>query len=273
MANFKLTIEYDGSGYHGWQRQKGDVTIQETLEEALATMAGQPVKLAGSGRTDAGVHALAQTASFHCQTRLRPENFKNGLNSLLPDDIVVTGCELAPDDFHARYSAVKKTYHYWIFNHPEPTAIWRRYVWHIRQPLNVEAMKQALAMLVGEHDFKSFESSGSPRSSTVRRILEAAVTEKRNSCLRIEITADGFLRYMVRNIIGTLAEIGRGKRAAATMPTVLAARDRSRAGATAPAGGLFLVKVFYAGEVGAGLDNRSAAWTPGDNPDSPDRQE
>jgi len=245
MANFRLTIEYDGSGYHGWQRQKGDATIQETIETALAAMTRTPVHLIGSGRTDAGVHALAQTANFHCATRLTPENFKNGLNSLLPDDIVICRCEIVPDNFHARYDVVHKTYHYWILNQPEPSAIYRQLSWHIRPPLAVAAMQTALAAVVGRHDFASFEGAGSPRSSTIREVFAADLCAQPDNFLRLEITANGFLRYMVRNIVGTLAEIGLGKRPAAAMPTVLAGRNRSLAGATAPPRGLFLAAVGY----------------------------
>jgi tRNA pseudouridine38-40 synthase len=248
MANFKLTIEYDGTAYCGWQRQAGDPTIQETIEAALAAMVNHPVTLIGAGRTDAGVHALGQVAHFKADTRLTAEVFLKGLNSLLPDDIVIRDSQSVPDSFHARYSARGKHYRYRIRNRKLPAAIGRHYAWHVRQPLDLVAMARAAAGLCGPHDFKSFEGAGSPRRSTVRTVFRCEVNPCHDDLLHLDIQGDGFLRHMVRNIAGTLVEIGSGRRAADDMPAILAARDRHRAGITAPARGLFLVRVDYGEE-------------------------
>ncbi len=245
MPNFKLNIEYDGTAYHGWQRQKGDRTVQGAIEAALATMTRQRVVVTGSGRTDAGVHALGQTANFRCDTRLSPEIFQKGLNAILDGDIVIRGCERVPDGFHARFDAVGKVYRYDILNHPLPAAIGRHYFWHIRAPLDVTAMARAAAQLLGSHDFKAFEGTGSPRAHTVRRIDRAEFVQKEPGRLSFWTEADGFLRYMVRNIVGTLVEVGLGRISTEGFGGVLRSRDRSCAGATAPAQGLFLVRVRY----------------------------
>lgn len=245
MANFKLTIEYDGTAYHGWQRQKNDRTIQGEIERALEIMTRQRVVVTGSGRTDAGVHALAQTASFRCDTHLTPGTFHKGLNALLDEDIVIRGCQAVPDDFHARFDAVGKVYCYHILNRPLPAAVGRLYHWHIRAPLDTAAMGKAAAHILGSHDFKAFEGTGSPRSHTIRRVCRAEWNTEGKGRLSFLIEADGFLRFMVRNIVGTLVEVGLGKRSAAGFGEILRGLDRSRAGATAPARGLFLVGVRY----------------------------
>lgn len=244
-TNFLLTIEYDGSAYHGWQRQKTDPTIQAEIESALKTMTGGKVTVTGSGRTDAGVHALGQTANFACNTHLTPDIFVKGLNSLLPDDIVIIGCQQVPPDFHARFSAISKTYHYRIVNRLTAAAIGRQYAWHIGQKLDLEGMQAATQIIRGKHDFKSFEGAGSPRAHTVRTIRQAEIRMQKTGRIRFSIEADGFLRYMVRNIVGALVAVGRGKITPDDVQTILAARDRARAPATAPPHGLFLVKVDY----------------------------
>lgn len=245
MKNFKLIIEYDGTHYHGWQRQKKDATIQGEIEDAIWTMTHTRVTLYGSGRTDAGVHARGQTANFHCDTDLKPEVIQRGLNSLLPDDIVIKQCDQVEDAFHARYSAKSKIYDYTIANHPVPPAINRQYVWSIRSQLDTMAMQSAIRCIVGSHDFKAFEGTGSPRAHTTRQVLAAGLRESDDRFLTFRIEADGFLRFMVRNIVGTLVDVGLGK----TLPTefrqILESRDRTKAGATAPARGLCLMKVKY----------------------------
>jgi len=242
---FKLVIEYDGTAYHGWQRQMADRSIQAEIEQALAVMTRQTITLAASGRTDAGVHALGQAAHFACETAIEPEGFRRGLNSLLPDDIVIKTCERVPDAFHARYDARRKTYRYRLLNRAVPTAVDRRYVWHIRKKLQIEAMRAAARHLVGRHDFKAFEGTGSPRASTVRTLFRVELAVETGGYLIIEIKGDGFLRYMVRNIVGTLVEVGRGKITPEGFKAILESKERKQAGATAPPQGLFLVSVDY----------------------------
>ncbi len=245
MQNFKIIIEYDGSAYHGWQRQATDRTIQGEIENALMTMTGNRVTVIGSGRTDAGVHAYGQVANFRCNTSLGAEVFQNGLNGLLPEDIVIRSCEAAPEKFHARYDVTSKTYHYRILNRRLPDAIFRQYAWHIRKKLDLNAMQSALHYIVGYHDFKAFEGSGSPRSSTVRCVMNADVVETDDGYPVFKIEGDGFLKFMVRNIVGTLVEAGLGKITPSDFKRILASRDRNLAGITAPAHGLFLMEVKY----------------------------
>mgnify|MGYP001172515771 CR=1 FL=1 len=244
--NIKLTIEYDGTAYHGWQRQKNARTVQETIESAIAVMVKEPVRLIGSGRTDAGVHALGQVANFNCQADIPPEAFVAGLNSLLPDDIVIRSCEVVNDQFHSQYDAKLKTYQYRILNRPIPSAICRQYAWFIPRPLNLEAMRQAAEYLIGTHDFSAFEAAGSPRSHSHRTVHDARVFAKPTDIICFEITANGFLRFMVRNIVGTLAEVGTEKISPDGFKQILATKNRDFASATAPPHGLFLVRVDYA---------------------------
>ena len=245
MQNYSLTIEYDGTAYHGWQRQKSDPTIQGEIEKALEVMTRRKVVVNGSGRTDAGVHALAQTANFKSDADISAEAFQMGLNSLLRDDIVIKECRAVADAFHARYDAKGKIYQYRILNSRIPSAIRRNHVWHIRRELDFYAMQRAAIHLVGEYDFKAFEGTGSPRTSTVRRVTTAEVTRDSAENIRFTIQAEGFLRYMVRNIVGTLVEVGLSKLTPEGFKAVLESRDRGQAGATAPPQGLFLVKVNY----------------------------
>ena len=199
----------------------------------------------GSGRTDAGVHACGQTANFRCDTNLTPEIFQRGLNSLLPDDIVIRECRQVADTFHARFDVRSKIYHYNIFNHPVPAAINRHYEWFIRKKLNIEAMRSAVSHIIGYHDFKAFEGAGSPRSHTTRHVMAADLIETDNGRLTFSIQADGFLRFMVRNIVGTLVDVGLCKTSPAEFQQILRSKDRKKAGATAPAHGLCLMEVKY----------------------------
>lgn len=256
MKNFKLVIEYDGTALNGWQIQKTGRTVQGEIEAAITKMTGKQVRVAGSGRTDAGVHALGQVAAFRCETRLTPQTFFSGLNSLLPDDIVVLSCEAVPLDFHPRFDAAGKTYIYRILNRPTAIAVGRKYAWHIKKELDIPAMTQAIGHIIGTHDFKSFENTGSPRSHTVRTVSSASVSriatveETIASCekmIAIRITANGFLRYMVRNLTGTLVDVGLSKLSPADFADILHQKDRSRASATAPPHGLFLQRVYYTG--------------------------
>ena len=243
--NFKIIIEYDGTRYHGWQRQREDRTIQQEIENAVSTMTGSRVTLNGSGRTDAGVHALGQTANFLCETDLSAAVFQKGLNSILPDDIVIKDCRLVDAGFHARYDVKSKIYHYRIINRNLPPAIGRQYAWFIRRKLDPAAMRSAISHIIGSHDFKSFEGTGSPRSHTIRSIMAADLIEHEDGALIFKIEADGFLRYMVRNIVGTLVDVGLGKITSAKFGDILASKNRRNASATAPAHGLFLVEVKY----------------------------
>jgi tRNA pseudouridine38-40 synthase len=245
MPNFKITIEYDGSAYHGWQRQTTDRTIQGEIETALRNITGNHVVLIGSGRTDAGVHAYHQVANFRCDTQLTPEVFLKGLNSLLPKDIVITSCKLVPENFHARYDVKSKVYYYKILNRLLPAAISRQYAWHIRKKLNFITMQEALRCIVGRHDFKAFEGSGSPRTATVRCIINAALLKTDDDYLILKIEGDGFLKFMVRNIVGTLVDVGLDKITSDDFKRILVSKDRNLAGITAPAHGLFLIEVKY----------------------------
>jgi len=245
MKDFKLIIEYDGTNYSGWQRQAQEPTVQAEIERALAFMTRSTVSLIGAGRTDAGVHALGQVASFRCDTRLDAEAILKGLNSLLPRDIAIRDCRRAPEGFHARFDAKSKIYHYRILNRDTRAAVGRDYAWFIHRPLDLAAMRRAAAVLVGRHDFKAFESTGSPRAHTLRQVETADWMEVEGQRLIFQIEADGFLRCMVRNIVGTLVAVGLGKLAPGDVQAIMDARDRKRAGATAPARGLFLMEVKY----------------------------
>jgi tRNA pseudouridine38-40 synthase len=245
FKNFKLIIEYDGTDYHGWQRQKGVATIQETIESAIKIMADQPVTLIGSGRTDAGVHSLGQVANFKVATKLTPLIFKKGLNSLLPPDIVIKDVEQAPDCFHARYDCNGKCYQYHILNREISSAIHRRFEWHIRRPLSVEAVRDALLCLKGEHDFSAFEAAGSDCKSAVRIVSDIGLDAHKDGKLIFSISANGFLRHMVRNIVGTLVDVGIGRITPKEFNEIFLSKNRANAGATAPPQGLFLMQVFY----------------------------
>jgi tRNA pseudouridine38-40 synthase len=245
MKNFKITIEYDGTSYHGWQRQKNERTIQEEIEKALLTMTGKKTVLTASGRTDAGVHALGQVANFTCDTDLSPQAFQNGLNSLTKDDIVIISCYIVDENFHSRFDAKSKTYNYRILNRILPAAINRQYAWFIRKELDLDAIRHAARHIIGTHDFKAFEGTGSPRSHTKRRVFKAEISEQDNELIVFEIEADGFLRFMVRNITGTLVDVGLGKITTNDFKKILLSKNRSMAGATAPPHGLFLIKVKY----------------------------
>jgi tRNA pseudouridine38-40 synthase len=243
--NFKITIEYDGTSYHGWQRQKNDRTVQEEIEKAIFTITGQKVSLTGSGRTDAGVHAYAQVANFKCETHLESRDLLGGLNSLTDEDVVITSCEEVEASFHARYDVKSKVYVYKILNRPNPAAIFRQYAWHVRKKLDLERMRAAMSQLIGSHDFKAFEGAGSPRAHTTRSVFKARLIKEEDGYLAFEIEADGFLRFMVRNIVGTLVDVGLDKISPDEFKRILVSKDRDQAGATAPAHGLFLEKVCY----------------------------
>jgi tRNA pseudouridine38-40 synthase len=245
MRNIRLLLEYDGAAYHGWQRQQNARTIQEVVETALAKLTGEAVKVRGSGRTDAGVHALGQVANFHTPSALPLKAFVQGLNSMLPRDIAVIQAQEVPLDFHARFSARAKTYEYRLWCRPVRPPLEQRHCWHLSHPLDLESMVKAAAPLPGEHDFSAFQASGSGPGHAVRQVLNAAWRQGEGGRLRFSITANGFLRGMVRSLVGTMVEIGRGKRPPEDLSDLLASGDRRLAGPTAPAQGLFLVEVIY----------------------------
>ena len=243
--NYKLVLEYDGSNYHGWQRQKGLLTIQEVVETRLAIMTQTPVRLVGAGRTDAGVHARGQVANFLSKTQIPPARLLRGLNSLLPDDIVALELISVPKDFHARFKARSKIYQYRIHNGPIAPALGRQYGWHISRPLRWSSMVKCLKLLEGRHDFSSFQAAGSSVRSTERVVLATEITAVGEYTRLITIEANGFLRHMVRNIVGTLVDVGSGKHTEEGFSAVLAAGNRQQAGMTAPARGLCLLEVRY----------------------------
>jgi tRNA pseudouridine38-40 synthase len=244
MRTIKLTIAYDGTEFVGWQRQATGLSIQGAVEDVLATIDGKVVTLHGAGRTDAGVHALAQTASARVTTTLDDETLARALNAHLTPAIRVTAVATVPDDFHARFSAAGKVYEYRIWNGPAIPPFIRLYAWHIPEALDVDAMHAASRAIVGVRDFAGFRSAKSVNHTTVREIVRAG-WRREAELLIFEIAGTGFLRHMVRSLVGTLVEIGRGQRPADEMAALLATPDRSAAGRTAPAHGLFLVKVEY----------------------------
>jgi tRNA pseudouridine38-40 synthase len=245
LRTIKLVIEYDGTHYLGWQVQPNGQTIQGVIQDRLKRLTGESSQLIGSGRTDAGVHALGQVAHFKTESRMDANTFQRALNSLLPEDIVIRRAEEVEAEFHARRSARSKVYEYRILNRTTSPAIDRQYVWHVPQKLNLDEMKKATQNLVGEHDFSAFRSVGSSTRSSVRNILRADWKKGKGGLLRFEIEATGFLKQMVRAIVGTLVEVGRGKIDAERFREILESKDRKEAGPTAPAHGLFLNEVKY----------------------------
>jgi len=249
LRTLKLTIAYDGAAYSGWQIQPGVRTIQQTLQDAIAAITGAPTAVVASGRTDAGVHAQGQVVSFRTKNRLPADVLKRALNATLPHDIrVLTSVEASPG-FHALRDTIGKRYRY-VLNDGETADVFRRhYAWHYRERLNAEAMHAAAQQLIGKHDFSSFETSGAPRATSVRTVYELSVRRQSPTLpdeIHLEIEANGFLYNMVRTIVGSLVEIGRGARSAEWLAEVRDARARSRAGGTAPARGLVLLSVDYA---------------------------
>ncbi len=244
MRTLKITLAYDGTNYVGWQRQAEGTSIQGLLEDAIARLEGHEVTVMGAGRTDAGVHALAQVASVRVSSTRECEVYVRALNATLPADIRVRQVEQEADDFHARYRARRKTYHYRVWHAPIGSPFESRYAWHVSYPLDLDAMRAALAQCVGQHDFAAFQGAGNDVRDSVRTITEAGLTAD-GDLLTFALTGDGFLRHMVRNIVGTVIDIGRGRWGKEELGRMLASRDRSQAGPTAPPQGLFLVSVRY----------------------------
>ena len=245
MTNYKLTLCYDGTRWKGWQKQGNtDQTIQGRLESVLSRLLEQPVEVAGSGRTDAGTHARMQVASFRADTELTPAEILTGLRRYLPEDIGAISLEEAPPRFHARLSCRGKTYVYRIWNSPEPNVFERKYLWFLEEALDVDAMRQASALLTGTHDYRAFCSLKRYKKSTVRTV-ESIEIETLGHELRLIFSGDGFLYNMVRILVGTLLAVGRGERRPEDMPEILRSLDRARAGETAPACGLCLTEIRY----------------------------
>ena len=251
--NIRLVIAFDGTGYSGWQRQKNAKTIQGTVEQSLATITNAQVSLNGAGRTDAGVHALGMTANFLTESAIHCDALLRGLNSMLPPDIRILQTEEVTPDFHSRFNATGKTYRYDIFTGKVQLPTERNYTAHFPWNLNIAAINTCLHQILGPHDFTSFEGSGSRDTElesgrgAVRTVVQAEFTphQYKRDTWSFYFTGDGFLRHMVRNLVGTLIEAGKNKITPDDFHTILQARDRSMAGPTAPANGLFLVRVLY----------------------------
>jgi tRNA pseudouridine38-40 synthase len=239
-----LTIEYDGSAYHGWQHQDNALSIQQVIEEAIRRITGETVRLRASGRTDAGVHALGQVASFPTTAKLPADAFRRALNSTLPADIRVTGSREADPQFHPQYDARRKTYRYLVLNRRDGSAVLRDRVWHVAPPLDESVLAESAACLAGEHDFGAFRSSSCTARNPVRNLSRVEVV-RRGDLIEFEFTGNGFLKNMVRNMVGTLVDIGLAIFPSGSMPDILTSRDRRKAGRCAPPHGLYLVSVEY----------------------------
>lgn len=246
MRNIKLVLEYEGTAYHGWQAQAGSgkKTVQETIEGALASLTQEAVNVFGAGRTDAGVHALGYVCNFATGSRIPSAAWAPALNHLLPDDIRVLESEEVVPAFHARYSALGKIYAYRILNRRAPSPLNRHGAWHVNQHLNTTAMRNAARLLIGKHDFSAFRAAGCGARTPVRTLKSISI-KRSGDMVEIRLEADSFLQYMVRNMVGTLVEVGLGRFKPEDVGRMLASRDRRTAGRTAPAHGLYLVTVFY----------------------------
>jgi len=241
---YRITIEYSGKNYNGWQRQENGLGVQQVIEDTLSKLTGKTVVITGSGRTDTGVHAAGQVAHFDSDTKITPEKMLYAMNALLPDDIKLTQCETVPEDFHAQYSAKRKTYRYQMYLSRIPSPLKDDYYAQVIPPVDVDKIRRAAGKLVGEHDFKAFCTSGVPKKTTVREIYSLNVSEE-GEILAFEIEGNGFLYNMVRIIAGTLISIGRGKLPEITIEEMLATGVRKLGGKTFPAKGLCLMRVEY----------------------------
>ena len=244
MRNIKLTIEYDGKDFNGWQKQPNKLNIQGTIEQAIKNITGEDVELNASGRTDAGVHALGQVANFKTNSEIPIEKFSIAINSKLKKSIVIKKAEEVDERFHSRLNCKRKTYRYIINNSPEGTAIYRYLETHIPQKLDVKKMEQALKYFEGEHDFKAFKASGTSSKSSVRTIYKTQIYKKEDRII-IELTGNGFLYNMVRIIAGTLVDVGLGKIEPQQIENIIKEKKRENAGKTLPPNGLYLVSVEY----------------------------
>jgi len=247
VRHIRLVVEYDGSELHGWQRQNGQPTVQQHLEEALGKLLQHTAPVAGASRTDAGVHARGQVASFRTDRPIPLHGIRRGLNSLLPDAIAIRDAAEVPDDFHPRFSATGKHYRYSILARPDRSPRWRHRAWHHGEPLNLHAMHDASRALLGEHDFAAFRAAGCTAKTTMRRVDSITFTRLHPDLLEVDVRGNAFLRMMVRILVGTLTEVGTGRRPASQVAEILASKDRTQAGITAPPHGLELIEVRYDG--------------------------
>jgi len=246
MKNYKILVQYDGSRYKGWQVQKStDMTIQGKIQNVLGELAGHPVEVIGSGRTDAGVHAFGQVANFHLEGEFSKKEILDYLNHYLPMDIAVIQIEEVDSRFHARYNAVEKTYVYRIYTSNIPNVFERKYMYTYTEPLNIEAMKEAASHLLGTHDFMAFCGNKKMKKSTIRTVSDISITKCGHE-IQIAYTGDGFLQQMIRIMTGTLIEVGNGKKSPTEVQKILESKDRQRAGFTVPPEGLILKQVKYA---------------------------
>ncbi len=244
MRHLRLVVQYDGTDFAGFQFQPEQRTVQGVLQEALSKLLGEKIQVCGASRTDAGVHACGQVVSFKTECAIPLERIVPALNALLPRDLAAMEVAEAPEHFHPRYQARRKYYVYRILNRPLPSPFIGRYAWHVPQPLNVAAMQQGAAHLTGEHDFAAFCAAGGSAKTTVRTLYELSV-ERQGDIIEVKASGNGFLYMMMRIIVGTLVEVGLGKRPAEEMAAILASRDRRRAGPTAPPHGLTLQRIDY----------------------------
>jgi len=246
VPNYRFTLEYDGAGFAGWQAQAGGQrTVQDEFEAAIERVTGQRLRVVAAGRTDAGVHALGQVVSARIQTELQPTVLQRALNQVMPEDLAIVAAERAADDFHARYSAVGKLYRYRVWNAATRSPLRSARAHWVARKLDVSAMSKAAGAFVGRHDFAALQAAGSEVESTLRTLKRLEVEQEPPGELVFWAEADGFLRHMVRNLVGTLLEVGSGRRPVDSITELLACGDRRRAGPTAPAAGLTLVRVFY----------------------------
>lgn len=244
MRNIKLVIEYDGTRFHGWQKQPGILTIQGELERLISQILDEEITIFGSGRTDKGVHAKGQVANFYTNSTIPGEKFKYAINNHLPPDIAIIESEEVSNEFNSRYSAIGKEYRYLIYNNKIRSPILRNYTYYIPYKLDIDKMKKAIPYFCGEHDFCSFMASGSSVTNTVRTIHDMSLTSNDN-IIDFRVRGNGFLYNMVRIIVGTLVEVGAGKLDINSISSIIEAKDRTKAGHTAPPHGLYLEKVYY----------------------------
>lgn len=265
MSTYKLTLEYDGTRYAGWQNQPNQSTVQQAIEQALAQITQIHIPIIAAGRTDAGVHAKGQVISFQSDKPLSPYEWIRALNGLLPPDISVQQAVEVPDTFHARYSALGKIYEYRILRAPHRSALDRYRLWHVPQALDLEAMKEAVTYFLGTHDYSSFQNSPTDTKNPICT-LKTFTVEQEDTLIRLQVEANRFLKQMVRSIVGTLGEVGLGKRQPSDIKQILEAVDRRAAGKTAPPQGLYLVKVLYDSYITPSSSSNSPSPDSSNNP-------